>query len=62
MQYLITLSTDTKFTLACNPSIRDSTLLLFSLTDRSLLASYSAGTWRSIIRIDKAGNEAIQAQ
>lgn len=52
MSYKITLTDGSTITLQCNPSIKDSTLLLFSLSDKSLLASYSAGQWRSIIQAD----------
>lgn len=48
--YTITLNDGTKLNYQANPSIKDGVLLLFSLVDKSLIASYSAGCWRSIVK------------
>lgn len=48
--YTITLSDGTKLTYQANPSIKEGVLLLFSLVDKSLIASYSPGSWRSIVK------------
>jgi hypothetical protein len=56
MTYLLTLTNGTEITYKANPSIREGTLLLFSLIDKSLLASYSAGNWKSIVKVTDKGN------
>lgn len=56
MYYTITLNDNTKLTLQCQPSIQDSTLLLIDKVSKVLIASYSAGNWKSIIKTDDKGN------
>jgi hypothetical protein len=56
MIYLLTLTDGTEITYKANPSIREGTLLLFSLINKSLLASYSAGNWKSIVKVTDKGN------
>jgi len=59
MTYQIILTDGTKLVYHGTPSIKDSTILIFSLDDKKLLASFSAGTWKACIKLDLQGN-AIQ--
>ena len=58
MTYQIILTDGTKLIYEGTPSIKDSTLMIIS-NDKKLLASFSAGTWKSCIKLDSQGN-AIQ--
>lgn len=58
MTYQIILTDGTKLIYEGTPSIKDSTLMIIS-NDKKLLASFSAGGWKSCIKIDSQG-KAIQ--
>jgi len=50
MTYTITLTNGEKLNITANPSIKEGVLMLFNLTDKSLIASYAPGFWKSIVK------------
>ena len=50
MQYEIKLSNGEVFTLECKPVVSNSTLILNS--NKAMIASYNAGQWQRIERVD----------
>lgn len=50
MQYTVTLTNGQEVNIIANPSIKEGVLMLISLTDKSLIASYAPGYWKSIVK------------